>query len=271
MNVPAKPAILAVSFGTSHESTREKTIGAIEAAIKDAWPRLELRRAFTSSVILRILKNRDNLYVDNVQQALERLLQEGFTHVLIQPTHVINGEEFEKMRRMAEPFSDRFETLVIGTPLLTTSEDMRQVCLAVADRFSGEAGATLTSQDALILMGHGTSHYSDAVYAAMDYRFKEMGMPNIFVCTVEGYPSLAQLLPALRVFHPRKVLLLPLMLVAGDHAKHDMGGDEPDSWKSILQAEGYSVECFFEGLGEFPKIREIYLKHVQKKMQVLLS
>lgn len=271
MNITAKSAILAVSFGTSHESTREKTIGAIEAAIKQAWPQLELRRAFTSSTIMSILKNRDHIHVDSVQQALERLSQEGYTHVLIQPTHVINGEEFEKMCRMAEPYSDRFETLVIGTPLLTTSEDMRQVCLAVSDRFNETADPTLTSRDALILMGHGTSHYSDAVYAAMDYRFKEMGMSNIFVCTVEGYPSLAELLPALKAFHPEKVLLLPLMLVAGDHAKNDMGGDAPDSWKSILEAEGYLVECIFEGLGEFPKIREIYLKHVQKKLQALMS
>lgn len=271
MNAPTKPAILAVSFGTSHEDTREKTIGAIEAAIKNAWPQLELRRAFTSPTILRILKNRDHIHVDSVLQGLERLLQDGFTHVLIQPTHVINGEEYDKMCQMAEPFAHRFQKLIIGMPLLTSSEDLHQTCLAVADRFSEEASPSLTSRDALILMGHGTSHYSDAVYAAMDYRFKKLGMTNIFVCTVEGYPSLNDVLPTLSAFQPEKVLLLPLMLVAGDHAKNDMGGDEPDSWKSILQKEGYCVECFFEGLGEFPKIREIYLDHVREKMKSLLS
>ena len=254
-----KQAILAVSFGTSHEETRKKTIEAIERQIREQFPLYEVRRAFTSGMIMNVLKNRDNLHVDNVSQALDKLARDGFVNVTLQPTHIINGDEYDKMKAQTQPFREYFQRLSIGKPLLTESSDYEDTCRAIMAQFP-----ELKSDEALVLMGHGAGHFADAAYAAMDYRFKALGYDNVFVGTVEGYPALVDLLPLVKKYDPKKVILLPFMVVAGDHAANDMAGEEEGSWKSVFEQEGYRVECILKGLGEFPEIRDIYIKHALK-------
>lgn len=254
-----KQAILAVSFGTSHKETREKTIEAIEQQIRENFPIYEVRRAFTSGMIMNVLKKRDKIHIDNVDQAMSKLERDGFVNVILQPTHIINGDEYDKMVRQAEAYEGRFANISIGDPLLTESSDYEAVCRGIMKQFP-----ELAADEALVLMGHGTGHFADAAYAAIDYRFKALGYDNVFVGTVEGYPELSDLLPQVKKFGPTKVVLMPFMVVAGDHAQNDMAGDEEDSWKSVFENEGYPVECILKGLGEFEEIRAIYINHILK-------
>lgn len=251
-----KQAILAVSFGTSHRETREKTIEAIEQQLRENFPAYELRRAFTSGMIMKVLKQRDSLHIDNVTEAMEKLAKDGFVKVVLQPTHILNGDEYDKMVSQAMAFQDRFHTISIGEPLLTGSRDYEMVCKGVMNHFSD-----LGEDEALVLMGHGTGHFADAAYSALDYRFKALGYKQVFVGTVEGYPELSDVLKQVRAYGPKKIILLPFMVVAGDHAVNDMASDSEDSWKSAFKKEGYEVECVLRGLGEFPEIRDIYMSH----------
>jgi sirohydrochlorin cobaltochelatase len=256
-----KKAILVVSFGTSHAETREKTIGAIEKDVAAAYPDYEIRRAFTSGMILKVLKNRDGIMIDNVEEAMARLLNDGFREVVVQPTHVIPGDEYDDMVSAVVAFEDRFDAVTIGTPLLYSTEDYQKVIGAVMEQFPA-----LSEKEALVLMGHGTGHPINAAYGALDYQFKDMGYPNVFVGTVEGYPEVETVLKMIAAYGPEKVVLLPLMVVAGDHAVNDMAGEEEDSWKTIFEEAGYQVECILKGLGEFQSIREIYLSHLATAM-----
>lgn len=253
-----KQAILVVSFGTTHEDTREKTIGAIERVLAERYPERTFRRAFTSGMIMRILKERDHLVIDNVSEAMAHLLEDGFTDVLIQPTHIINGDEYDKMMAQIEPFKEKFNHLYIGTPLLTSSDDYTKTCEAIINNVP-----ELKKSDVLILMGHGTGHFADAAYSALDYRFKALGYANVFVGTVEGYPDLETVLMQMKSLEPKKVILMPFMIVAGDHAVNDMASDEEDSWRTVCEAEGYKVECIVKGIGEFEEIQEIYAEHAR--------
>ena len=256
-----KRAILVASFGTSHANTRDRTIGVIEEDIASAYPDFEIRRAFTSGMILKILAKRDGIIIDTVRSAMDRLAREGFHTVLVQPTHVINGDEYDDMVADVMQYQDNFEELIIGSPLLTDTEDYEKVILGIMEQFPD-----LDKKDALVLMGHGTEHHVNAVYAALDYRFKEMGYSNVFVGTVEAYPDLEVVLKQVKAYQPQKIILLPLMVVAGDHACNDMASEEKDSWKSIFEAEGYEVSCILKGLGEFKAIRTIYLEHISAAM-----
>ena len=252
-----KKAILVVSFGTSYEETREKTIGAIERDIQAAYPDYEVRRAFTSGMILKVLAKRDGLHIDNVKEAMEGLAADGFQAVYVQPTHILNGEEYDDMVEVVEAYKGRFQVLEIGAPLLTSTQDYRKTIKGLMAEFSQPK-----ESEALLLMGHGTEHHVNAVYPALDYHFKAMGYPNVFVGTVEAYPTIEDILKQLEKSSLKKVHLLPFMVVAGDHARSDMAGDEEDSWKEILKAAGYEVDYTLKGLGEFPSVREIYVEHV---------
>lgn len=253
-----KKAILVVSFGTSYEDTRDKTIGAIERDIARDHPEYEIRRAFTSGMILKVLAKRDGIHIDNVKEAMDRLVSDGFQGVYVQPTHIINGEEYDEMVEMVEAYKDHFQELRIGAPLLTDTEDYKKVIQGLMEQFPNLAG-----EEALVLMGHGTTHHVNAVYAALDYHFKDMGYPNIFVGTVEAYPDVKAVARQVKKYNPKKVYLLPFMVVAGDHATNDLAGDEEDSWKVVFTEAGYEVDCILKGLGEFQSIRNIYLAHLK--------
>lgn len=254
-----KKALLAVSFGTSHADTRAKTIDKLESALTEAFPDRKLYSAWTSGMIIRKLA-KEGTVVYTVRQAVEAMLRDGITDVLVQPTHVLNGVENDIMIDDVNAYRDQFERIVFADPLLTTDDDMEQVAQIIADAF-----ADLPSDTALVLMGHGTSHYVNPVYAALDYRFKQMGKSNFFVGTVEAYPAFDHLVAQLRENSEiKKVVLTPFMIVAGDHAKNDMAGDEEDSWKTQLVNNGYAVECCIKGLGEYDAIGKIFINHAKQ-------
>ncbi|MDO5422600.1 MAG: sirohydrochlorin cobaltochelatase [Eubacteriales bacterium] len=254
-------AILVVSFGTSHADTREKTIDRIEEDIRSAYPDYALYRAWTSKMILKKLLNRDGIKIFNVKEAMEQMIADGVKTLIVQPTHVINGIENDLMQEDVKAYADSFDQITFGNPLLTTEEDNRLVIQAVAEEMQPDA------KDALVLMGHGTTHYANSIYAALDYQFKDMGYSNIFMGTVEAYPSLVSLIKQIHAYHPRKVILAPFMIVAGDHAKNDLSSEDADSWRSQFEKEGFTVECVLKGLGEYPQIRSLFLDHVEAACQ----
>lgn len=259
MNQESRKAILVVSFGTSYEETRKLTIDAIEASIAEAYPDHQVYRAWTSKMILAKLKKRDHLHINNVVEAMEQMIKDGITDVIVQPTHVINGIENDRMKEEALSFRDSFQSIRFGTPLLTSEEDNSFLIHAVAEEFS-----SLKEDEVLVLMGHGTTHYANSIYAALDYTFKDKGHANIFVGTVEAYPSMESLMKMVKAYAPKKVVLAPFMIVAGDHARNDMAGDDPDSWYSQFAAEGFAVEPVLKGLGQYPGVRQLFVKHIQE-------
>ncbi len=258
VNTQTKKAILAVSFGTSHEDTRKVTIDAIEDSMREAFPEYPVYRAWTSKMIIRKLKNRDNIIVPTVREAMEQMISDGITDVLVQPTHVINGIENDLMKEDALSYRDSFHSISFGDPLLTTEEDSHKVIAAIAEEFSD-----ITKKQALVFMGHGTTHFANSIYAALDYTFKDKGYHNFFLGTVEAYPSMESLKKMVKAYQPEEVVLAPFMIVAGDHAKNDMAGDDPESWYSQFKDEGYEVKAVLKGLGEYEGIRRLFIDHIR--------
>lgn len=255
-----KQAILMVSFGTSYDETRAKTIEAIEAAAKKEFPEYEIRRAFTSKTIMGILKKR-GIFVDDVTQALARLKEEGYQKVLCQPTHIMHGYEYDDIVNAASAFAGEFESFAIGVPLLSSPEDYKQAAQSLGFLVPVEQGT------ALVWMGHGTEHPANATYSALEYAFHDAGYKNVFVGTVEGYPDLQAVMRRLKEYGAEKVLLAPFMVVAGDHAMNDMAGDEEDSWNSQLKAQGWQTEILLKGLGEYKEIRRQYMGHIHSALE----
>lgn len=258
---PDKKVILVVSFGTSYNDSRDATIGAVEKSITDAYPDYEVRRAFTSQIIIDKLKERDGLEIDNVTEAMDRLVADGVGTLICQPTHVMNGLEYDDMKEEVQAYADHFETLRLGAPLLTSTQDYRDVVAAIQKEYA------VPEDTALVLMGHGTEHFANNTYAALAYHFNQNGSKNIFVGTVEGYPDLDITLQNVQALGAKKVILAPLMVVAGDHATNDMAGDEEGSWKTAFKSEGFDVDCVLKGLGEYQSIRDIYVAHVAQAIE----
>ena len=254
-----KPVILVVSFGTSYDDNRDLSIGAVEADIAAAFPEYEVRRAFTAQTVIDILGDRNDLDIDNVTEAMDRLVADGVTKVVIQPTHVMNGAEYHDVMAEIAPYADKFEVMAIGAPLLTTYEDYEAVIEALlAD--NENAGSADT---ALVYMGHGTHHFANATYSQLEAMMHAEGYENAFVGPVEGFPTLEVVQSQVTAYGAKKIVLMPLMVVAGDHASNDMAGDEEDSWKVILTGAGFEVECVLEGLGQNADIRAIYIDHIK--------
>lgn len=253
-----KQAILVVSFGTSYDETRKVTIDAIENSIQEAFPEFRIYRAWTSKMILAKIKKRDGIHINNVKEAMEQMKADGITDVVVQPTHVINGIENDLMQEDALSYQESFHSIRFGNPLLTTEEDNQTVIQAVSSEFS-----SLSEDEVLVMMGHGTTHYANAIYAALDYAFKDYGHENIYLGTVEAYPSMSSILKMIAAKKPKKVVLAPFMIVAGDHARNDMAGDDPESWYCQLKEAGYHVECVLKGLGEYSSIRNLFINHIQ--------
>ena len=260
---PEKKAIVVVSFGTSYNESREATIEAIEADITAAYPDWDVYRAFTAQTIIDKLKDRDGLDIDNVGQAMTRLVEEGYGTVLVQPTHVMNGFEYDDVVAEVGLYEEYFDKLVIGTPLLTEHADYE----AVIDALLADNEVVGSEDTALVFMGHGTEHFANATYSQVESMMHAEGYENVFVGTVEGFPSIDEVLAELTASGATKVVLRPFMVVAGDHANNDMAGDEEDSWKSILTDAGFEVECVLEGLGQNEAIRALYVEHVQKTIE----
>ena len=253
-----KKASLVVSFGTSYDSTREKTIDKLEEELSAAFPERQLYRAWTSKMIIKKIERRDNIKINTVSEAMAQMADNGITDVLIQPTHILSGVENDLMTSDALSWQNKFAKITFGDPLLMYTDDFISVVHSIGQEFSN-----LGPEEALVLMGHGTTHQTNSVYAALDYIFKAEDYPHIFVGTVEGYPSFEVLLKMLKKSPYKKITLAPFMIVAGDHATNDMASKEDDSWYSLLVKEGYEVNCVLKGLGEYPSIRATFIKHAE--------
>ena len=254
-----KKVLLAVSFGTSYDDNRDKSIGAIETALQAAFPEYEVRRAFTSQIIIDILAGR-GLVIDNVGEAMERLLADGVTDVIVQPTHVMNGFEYDDVINEITPYAEKFDSFKVGRPLLITPKDYAKVVNILVEETSAYQG----EDTAIVLMGHGTHHAANATYEKLQSVFTAAGHDRYFVGTVEASPSLEDVIPLVQASGAKKVVLLPLMIVAGDHANNDMAGDEADSWKSAFTAAGFEVEVLLQGMGQYQGIQDLIVEHAKE-------
>ncbi len=254
----ARPVLLVVSFGTSYNENRDLTIGAVEQAIEKAYPQYEIRRAFTSHIILDILKERDQLEIDNVKQAMERLIADGVRDVVIQPTHVMPGIEYDGVIAQIGAYRERFHSMKVGRPLLVEDRDYDTLIAALAE----ETAPYNTSDTAMVFMGHGTEHAANATYPKLQQKLNQAGFHNFFIGTVEAEPTVEDVLAEVRKTNAKKVVLLPLMVVAGDHAHNDMAGDAEDTWKAVFANAGYETQCVLKGLGQYPAVQQMVVDHV---------
>lgn len=257
--------LLVVSFGTSFNDNRKATIGAIEEAMEAAFPDYSVRRGFTSQIIIDHVKDRDGVAIDNVEEALNRAVDNGVKTLVVQPTHLMNGLEYDELMGTLAEFSDSFEQVAVGEPLLTSDEDFQAVAAAITEATSEYDDGTT----AIVFMGHGTEAESNQVYSKMQDVLTEGGYENYYVGTVEAAPTLDDIVAAIDGKGYERVVLEPLMVVAGDHANNDMAGDEEGSWKTTLEAAGYEVETLLTGLGEMEAIQNLYVEHAQAAVDSL--
>lgn len=251
--------LLVLSFGTSYNDSRRLTIGAIENAIEAAVPDYAVRRGFTANIVIDHVNRRDGILIDDIDAALKRAVDNKVKTLVVQPTHLMSGIEYDEIVEKVANYSDAFDKVVFGAPLLTSDDDFERVEKAIVDWTSEyDDGET-----AICFMGHGTEHEANQVYQKMQDMLTADGYTNYFIGTVEAEPSLENVIAKVKEGNYKRVILEPLMVVSGDHANNDMAGDDADSWKSAFEAEGYEVECLLRGLGENEDIRKIYVDHAQ--------
>lgn len=251
--------LLVLSFGTSYNDSRRMTIGAIENSLEEAFPDYSVRRGFTANIVIDHVNRRDGFLIDDVEASLKRAESNGVKTLVVQPTHLMNGLEYNDIIKKVGSHADSFDKIVFGEPLLTSDEDFKRVEQAIVD-WTKEYDDGKT---AICFMGHGTEAESNGVYQKMQDLLTADGHTNYFIGTVEAAPTLDDVMAAVKEGGYERVVLEPLMVVAGDHAHNDMAGDEGDSWKSAFEAEGYKVECLMRGLGENDAIRQIYIDHAK--------
>lgn len=251
-----KKGILVVSFGTSHEGTRLKTIVQIEKDIEAAFSEYQMYQAFTSKMIINIMKKRDGIHINTVTEAAQQMLADEIEEVIVQPTHIINGMENDEMIRSMSAFKESFKSIRFGEPLLNTAQDYQRVVSVLGEHFPKE------KDYGVVLMGHGSFCSANACYGALDDMFKKNGYDNVHVATIEAYPHIDDVLKQIAPKKYRKILLMPFMVVAGEHAKEDMIGEKADSWINKIKYAGYEADYILKGLGEYSKIRQIYVDHI---------
>ena len=279
--------ILVVSFGTSFNDSRAADIKGIEDAIQAAYPDWSVRRAFTAQIIINHVQARDGEKIDNMQQALDRAVANGVKNLVVQPTHLMHGAEYDEMMEMIDEYKDKFESVAVAEPLLgevgadaaAINADKEAVAKAVTAAAVKDAGfdsldAAAEEKVAFVFMGHGTSHTAKVSYSQMQTAMQTLGYSNVFIGTVEGEPeetACENVIEAVKAAGYTKVVLRPLMVVAGDHANNDMAGDDEDSWKSQFEASGEfdSVECQIAGLGEVADIQQLYVAHTKAAVDSL--
>lgn len=257
--------LLVLSFGTSYNDSRRLTIGAIEDQLEKSFPDYSVRRGFTANIVIDHVEKRDGEKIDDINESLKRAVDNGVKNLVVQPTHLMNGLEYDELKSDIAQYSDAFDKIAIGQPLLSSDEDFSRVENAIVDWTKDyDDGET-----AIVFMGHGTSADSNSVYQKMQDLLTKDGHTNYFVGTVEATPSLDDVMAAVKKGNYKRVILEPLMVVAGDHANNDMAGDDKDSWKSQFETAGYQVECLLRGLGENETIRQIYVEHAQAAIDSL--
>ncbi len=247
-------ALLMVHFGTTHDDTRAKTIDAINEKAQKEFPQMAFAEAYTSRIVMARLEKR-GIHKDTPTDALLRLRGEGHKRILIQPSYVIDGVEMNRLRKEVDNLRPFFDSLTVGTPLLYSVEDAERVCAILANRHPADA----KKREHVLFVGHGTEGPATALYSQLDYMMRAQGHPNYHVATIEGYPTLDTAMREMKQAKGRKVTLVPLLFVAGDHAKNDISVE----WKQQLEEQGFSVELHIEGLGEVPEIQEIFIKRLK--------
>ena len=273
--------ILVVSFGTSFNDSRAEDIGGVEKALQAAYPDWSVRRAFTAQIIINHVQARDDEKIDNMDQALERAVDNGVKNLVVQPTHLMHGAEYDELTEAVENYKDKFESVKIAEPLLgevgADETAINEDKAAVAEAITAEAvktaeydslDAAAADSTAFVFMGHGTSDEAKISYSQMQTQMEQLGYENVFIGTVEGEPedtACEAVIEKLKNAGYKKVILRPLMVVAGDHANNDMAGDDDDSWKSQFEASGVfdSIDTQIAGLGEIDAIQQLYVAHTQ--------
>ena len=276
--------ILVVSFGTSFNDSRAEDIKGIEDALAKAYPDWAVRRAFTAQIIINHVQARDDEAIDNMDQALQRAVDNGVKNLVVQPTHLMHGAEYDEMVEAIDQYRDKFESVAIAEPMLgevgedatVINDDKKAVAEALVDAAVKEAGfdsidAAAEDGTAFVFMGHGTSHTANVTYDQMQTQMEDLGYKNAFIGTVEGEPedtACEAVIDKVKEAGYKKVVLRPLMVVAGDHANNDMAGDDEDSWKSQFEASGAfdSIDCQIEGLGRIPAVEDLYVAHTKAAM-----
>ena len=279
--------LLVVSFGTSFNDSRAADIKGIEDALQAAYPDWSVRRAFTAQIIINHVQARDGEKIDNMEQALERAVANGVKNLVVQPTHLMHGAEYDEMMEMVDSYRDKFESVAIAEPLLgevgsdatvinADKEAVAKAITAEAVKTAGFDSLDAAAEDgtAFVFMGHGTSHTAKVSYTQMQSQMNALGYKNVFIGTVEGEPeetACENVIKAVKAAGYTKVVLRPLMVVAGDHANNDMAGDDEDSWKSQFEASGEfdSVDCQIAGLGEVADIQQLYVAHTKAAVDSL--
>ena len=279
--------LLVVSFGTSFNDSRAQDIKGIEDALQEAYPDWSVRRAFTAQIIINHVQARDDEHIDNMQQALDRAVANGVKNLVVQPTHLMHGAEYDEMTAAIEEYKDNFESVAIAEPMLgevgddatVINEDKEAVAKAITDEAVKTAGydsmeAAAEDGTAFVFMGHGTSHTANVTYDQMQTQMENLGFTNAFIGTVEGKPedtACDAVIAKVKDAGFKKVVLRPLMVVAGDHANNDMAGDDDDSWKSMFEASGEfdSVDCQIEGLGRIDAVEQLYVEHTKAAIDSL--
>ncbi len=279
--------LLVVSFGTSFNDSRVADIKGIEDALQEAYPDWSVRRAFTAQIIINHVQARDGEKIDNMQQALDRAVANGVKNLVVQPTHLMHGAEYDEMNEMLDQYRDKFETVAVAEPLLgevgsdatVINEDKEAVAKAITAAAVKDAGfdsldAAAAEKTAFVFMGHGTSHTAKVSYSQMQTTMQTLGYDNVFIGTVEGEPeetACENVIEAVKAAGYTKVVLRPLMVVAGDHANNDMAGSDDDSWLSMFNASGAfeSVDCQIAGLGEIADIQQLYIAHTKAAIDSL--
>ena len=273
--------LLVVSFGTSFNYSRAEDIKGIEDALAEAFPDWSVRRAFTAQIIINHVQARDDEHIDNMQQALDRAVANGVKNLVVQPTHLRHGAEYDEMVEAIDEYKDKFESVAIAEPMLgevgddatVINDDKAAVAQAITDEAVKEAGydsmeAAAEDGTAFVFMGHGTSHTANVTYDQMQTQMENLGFTNAFIGTVEGEPedtACDEVINKVKDAGFKKVILRPLMVVAGDHANNDMAGDDDDSWKSMFEASGDfdEIDCQIEGLGRIDAVEQLYVAHTQ--------
>ena len=276
--------LLVVSFGTSFNDSRAEDIKGIEDALAKAYPDWAVRRAFTAQIIINHVQARDDEAIDNMDQALQRAVDNGVKNLVVQPTHLMHGAEYDEMVEAIDQYRDKFESVAIAEPMLgevgedatVINDDKKAVAEALVDAAVKEAGfdsidASAEDGTAFVFMGHGTSHTANVTYDQMQTQMEDLGYKNAFIGTVEGEPedtACEAVIDKVKEAGYKKVVLRPLMVVAGDHANNDMAGDDDDSWKSQFEASGAfdSIDCQIEGLGRIPAVEDLYVAHTKAAM-----
>lgn len=254
-----KQAILAVSYGTTYEEALTNSVEALENDFREAYPEYTVFRAFTGKRIMEALRKK-GIDIGSVEEVLAQLAREGYEKVIVQPTHIISGDEFDKIVAAAHAVADRFGAVHVGAPLLDSAQDLETLCRFYAERYAREGSA-------LVLMGHGSGHEANRLYTDFADTCRALKQENMFIATLEATPCLEDILPRLRAKGYREVTIAPLLFVAGGHACRDMAGDEPTSWRSKLEAAGFSATAVVKGMGEYPEVRVLYVKHLRDAVE----